>query len=69
MSKMTVVEAEEDTTRGGEFRELLEDFLTNRTRGQRREDLLRGAPYEDEEQQRHYFHDESTRQIFWRGRG
>ena len=33
MSKMTVVEAEEDTTRGGEFRELLEDFLTNRTRG------------------------------------
>ena len=26
MSKMTVVEAEEDTTRGGEFRELLEIF-------------------------------------------
>ena len=55
MSKMTVVEAEEDTTRGGEFRELLEDFLTNRTRGERREDLLRGAPYEDGEQGRHYF--------------
>ena len=57
MSKITVVEAEEDTTRGGEFRELLEEFLTNRPGGggQRREDLLRGAPYEDEEQRRHYF--------------
>jgi hypothetical protein len=53
--KMDVKDADEDTTREGQFRELLEDFLTNRTRGQRREDLLRGAPWEDEEINRRYF--------------
>ena len=38
-----------NTSRAAQFRELLEEFLTNRSRGERREDLLRGAPFENEE--------------------
>jgi hypothetical protein len=53
--KMEVKDADADTTRKEEFMELLEEFLTNRTRGQQREDLLRGAPWEDEKSQRRYF--------------
>lgn len=37
------------------FRELLEEFLTNRQRGERKEDILAGRPWENEEEQRHYF--------------
>jgi hypothetical protein len=55
MPKMTERQADEDTTREGEFRELLETFLTNRMRGKTREDLLRGVPWEDEESRRRYF--------------
>jgi hypothetical protein len=53
--KMTEKQADEDTTREGQFRELLETFLTNRLRGKEREDLLRGAPWEDEKSRRRYF--------------
>jgi hypothetical protein len=53
--KMTEKQADEDTTRKGQFRELLETFLTNRMRGKEREDLLRGAPWEDEKSRRRYF--------------
>jgi hypothetical protein len=53
--KMTEKQADEDTTQKGQFREELETFLTNRMRGKEREDLLRGAPWEDEENKRHYF--------------
>ena len=55
MPKLTEKQADEDTTREGQFRELLETFLTNRMRGKVREDLLRGAPWEDEESRRRYF--------------
>ena len=55
MPKMTEKQADEDTTREGQFRELLETFLTNRMRGKEREDLLRGAPWEDQESRRRYF--------------
>jgi hypothetical protein len=55
LPKMTEKQADEDTTRKGQFRELLETFLTNRMRGKEREDLLRGAPWEDEEKKRRYF--------------
>jgi len=55
MPKLTEKQADEDTTREGQFRELLESFLTNRMRGKVREDLLRGAPWEDEESRRRYF--------------
>lgn len=44
-----------DLTSGGRFGELMETFLTNRARGTKREDLLRGVPWEDEDSQRHYF--------------
>ena len=52
---VTIVEAGPDVGVDAVFREMLEEFLTNRTRGVRREDLLRGAPWEDEETGRHYF--------------
>jgi hypothetical protein len=50
-----IVEVGPDVGAGAVFHELLEEFLTNRTRGLRREDLLRGAPWEDEETGRHLF--------------
>ncbi len=52
---VTTVEAGADVGIDAVFREMLEEFLTNRTRGVRREDLLRGAPWEDEETGKHYF--------------
>ncbi|MGY3690709.1 hypothetical protein ACVIGA_000789 [Bradyrhizobium sp. USDA 3240] len=55
MPRMTVKQADEDTTREGQFKELLETFLTNRMRGKVREDLLRELPWEDEESRRRYF--------------
>lgn len=55
MPKLTEKQADEDTTRQGHFSELLETFLTNRMRGKERDDLLRGAPWEDEESRRRYF--------------
>lgn len=55
MPRMTEKQADEDTTREGHFKELLETFLTNRMRGKVREDLLRGVPWEDEENRRRYF--------------
>jgi hypothetical protein len=48
-------QAAEDTTQRGQFTELLETYLTNRQRGQKKEDLLLGRPWEDEEEGRHYF--------------
>lgn len=50
-----VREPEEDTTLLDEFRELVEEFVTNRARGERKDDLLSGRPWEDEERGRHYF--------------
>lgn len=44
-----------DLRAGGRFRELMETFLTNRTRGLTKEDLLRGASWEDEDGGRFYF--------------
>jgi hypothetical protein len=42
-----------DTETDGQFRELVEDFCTNMQRGDQREDLLSGRPWEESE--RHYF--------------
>lgn len=55
MQKVDPIEAPEDISLAGIFKELLETFLTNRMRGKQKEDLLRGAPWEDEEAGRHYF--------------
>jgi hypothetical protein len=52
---VTQIEAGPDVSVSAIFHEMLEEFLTNRTRGEKREDLLRGAPWENEEQGRHYF--------------
>ena len=41
--------------RASQFRELLTEFLLNRARGDRREDLLRGVPWLDVDAARHYF--------------
>jgi hypothetical protein len=49
------IEAPQELGAEGIFLEYLETFLTNRMRGQKKEDLLRGAPWEDEEEGRHYF--------------
>lgn len=55
MENMIVIEAPSDVAMGGRFHEMMEEFLTNRARGQVKEDLLSGRPWEDEADHRHYF--------------
>ena len=55
MQNLQVIEAPPEIGRGGVFFEMLEDFLTNRQRGQHVEDILMGRPWEDQEAGRHYF--------------
>jgi hypothetical protein len=55
METVVIIEAPPEVSTLGRFTELLEEFLTNRMRGQVREDLLGGRPWEDDEQARHYF--------------
>jgi hypothetical protein len=46
-----------------QFKELLEEHLTNRMRGDRREDLLGGRPWQDEDLGRYYFRMNAFRQF------
>ncbi len=55
MVNAKTIPAPPDIGAAGVFLEMLETFLTNRMRGTRKEDLLRGAPWEDEEVNLHYF--------------
>jgi hypothetical protein len=55
MESLVVIEAPPDAGAPARFHEVLEDFLVNRYRGQSREDLLRGKPWEDPDTARHYF--------------
>lgn len=55
LSTVVKLEGPPDSVRGGVFREELEEFLTNRQRGRRREDLLSGRPWENPKEKRHYF--------------
>lgn len=55
LEKVVVIEAPPDSGRAGVFHELLEEFLTNRSRGERREDLWSGRPWENVDKGRHYF--------------
>jgi hypothetical protein len=55
MTGLNVLPAPQDVGRRGQFHEVLEDMLVNRWRGEHREDLLLGKPWEDEAAQRHYF--------------
>lgn len=50
---LIILEAPPDVGRRGQFHEVLEDMLVNKWRGEYKEDLLRGKPYE--ESGRHYF--------------
>lgn len=52
---LTVIEPPPDVGHPEAFRERLEEFLTNRTRGDRKEDLLASRPWFSEEEGRHYF--------------
>lgn len=49
------IPAPPETLRTTRFLDLLETFLTNRNRGTRREDVLMGRPYFDEEANLYYF--------------
>ncbi len=49
------LESPPDSARGGAFREELEEFLTNRQRGRRREDIHSGRPWEDVTEGKHFF--------------
>lgn len=55
MDKVRVLEMSGDLSVQARLTELLEEFCTNRQRGSRREDLMVGKPWEDEETGRHYF--------------
>lgn len=55
MRNCVVLEAPAEVGVQGRFREYLEDFLTNRSRGKRLDDLFSGRPFEDEEERRYYF--------------
>lgn len=49
------IDAPDEVGHTGQFHELLEDFVMDRHRGEKVDDLLSGRPWEDEETQRHYF--------------
>lgn len=55
MKNADAIEAPPEIGRGGVFREMLENFLTNRTIGEKPEDLLRNVPWEDEDNKRFVF--------------
>lgn len=55
MRNCTKVEAPAEVSNTGYFNELVEDFVMDRHRGERREDILLGKPFHDQEEGRHYF--------------
>lgn len=55
LRNVVIIPVPEDISKGGKFYELMEEFLTNRARGNVREDILSGRPWECEEDNRHYF--------------
>jgi hypothetical protein len=55
----------EDMTEFGQRKELMRTFLYNRQKGSRREDVLRGAPYQDDDGY-HYFRLQDAQKFFKR---
>lgn len=55
MEAVVVDAAPPDVNDDEAFRELLEEFLTNRQKGQNKRDLIQGRPWQDEESDKHYF--------------
>jgi hypothetical protein len=49
------IDAPREVSRTGQFQDHLEDFLTQRHRGEMRDDLLVGRPWLDPESNQHYF--------------
>jgi hypothetical protein len=49
MSNLTLIDAPPEVGTGGRFLEFLEDFLTNRAAAERRDDILSGRPWLDED--------------------
>jgi hypothetical protein len=55
MEDCTIIEAPPEVSKSSVIIECLEEFCTNRQRGQSKEDLLIGRPWEDVEECRYYF--------------
>lgn len=55
MQNATIIEPAEDVTVQGHFKELLEEFLTDRHAGTSKNDLFLGKPYLDPDMEMHYF--------------
>ncbi len=55
MDTVSRIEVSEDASVGGHFREILEEFCTNRTRGDKPEDMLSRRAYYCEKEGRYYF--------------
>ena len=49
MANLTLIEAPPEVGTGGRFLEMLEDFLTNRAAAEKRDDILSGRPWLDED--------------------
>lgn len=54
-ANLTIVPAPKDVSVAGQFLEILDDFLTNRARGRRLEDIIAGKPWENDEDLAHWF--------------
>lgn len=55
MANATILDVAPEATTKGAFMELLHDFLTNKYRGTKMDDLLNGKPWLNESDNRHYF--------------
>lgn len=55
MESVIVLEAAPELSVRGHFMELLEEFCTNRNRGESQEDIILDKPWQDPESGRHYF--------------
>jgi hypothetical protein len=66
LANVNLIPAPPDASTPGRFQELLEDFCTDRARGEKKEDLLTGRPWLDEETGRHYFRLRDLDQFFRR---
>jgi hypothetical protein len=55
MEDLIVLETAPEMSTLGHFLELLEDFCMNRNRGEQKEDLFLGKPWQDTDTGRHYF--------------
>ena len=55
MANAIIIEASPEMSRRGHFMEILETFLTDRHRGELKEDLLLGKPWQDPDTGHHHF--------------